>query len=91
VAYFFAWVAGNLTDHFAVIAMCSIGFTIACIETYKTFFFPSRPRGKFQGKPVLFPDMLERRKPFAWLYAGIWIFVITMAVLAFAGENEGLV
>jgi hypothetical protein len=91
IAYFFAFVAGKLTDHFAVIAMCSIGFTIATIETYKTFFFPSRPRGKFQGKPILFPDMLERRKPFAWLYVGIWIFVLTMAVLAFTGEYEGLV
>jgi hypothetical protein len=91
VAYFFAWVAANLTDNFAVIAMCSIGFTIACIETYKTFFFPSRPRGKFQGKPIEFPEMLERRKPFAWLYVAIWVFVLTTAVLAFTGEYEGLV
>ncbi|MEK7256689.1 MAG: hypothetical protein AAB316_18185, partial [Bacteroidota bacterium] len=91
IAYFYAWVAGNLTDNFAVIAMCSIGFTIASIETYKTFFFPNKPRGKFAGKPILFPEMLERRKPFAWLYVGIWIFVITMAVLAFLGEHEGLV
>jgi hypothetical protein len=50
--------------------MCaSLGFTIATLETYKTFFFPSKPRGKFAGKPILYPDMLERRKPFAVLYA----------------------
>ncbi len=91
IAYFYAWVAGNLTDNWVVIAMCSIGFTVASIETYKTFFFPSKPRGKFAGKPILFPDMVQRRKPFAWLYVAIWVFVITTAVLAFTGEHQGLV
>lgn len=39
VAYFYAWLAANLTDNFVVILLCSLGFTIASIETYKTFFF----------------------------------------------------
>ncbi|GIV31633.1 MAG: hypothetical protein KatS3mg029_0984 [Saprospiraceae bacterium] len=91
MAYFYAWVAAQLTDNFVVIAMCSIGFTVATIETYKTFFFPSKPRGKFAGKPILFPEMLQKRKPFAWLYVAIWVFVLTAAVLAFTGPHQGLV
>lgn len=91
IAWFYAWVAGNLTDNFIVIAMCSIGLTVATIETYKTFFFPSKPRGKFAGKPMLFPEMLQRRRPFAWLYLAIWAFVLAMAVLAFTGDHQGLV
>lgn len=91
IAYFWAWVAANLTDHFVVITLCSIGFTIATIETYKTFFFPSKPRGKFQGKPILFPDMLQKRQKFVPVYIICWLYVIVAGVLAFMGEHSGLV
>lgn len=91
IAYFWAWVAANLTDNFVVITLCSIGFTIATIETYKTFFFPSKPRGKFQGKPILFPDMLQMRQKFIPVYVVCWLYVIVAGVLAFIGQHEGLV
>ena len=65
--------------------MAALGFTIATLETYKTFFFPSKPRGKFAGKPILFPEMLERRKRFAVLYAAIWLFMIGSFVAAYGG------
>ncbi|MCB0520017.1 MAG: hypothetical protein H6577_14630 [Lewinellaceae bacterium] len=91
VAYFYAWLAANLTDNFVVILLCSLGFTIASIETYKTFFFPSRPRGKFQGKPVLFPDMLTRRNRFVPLFIACWLYVIIAGIMAFMGPHEGLV
>ena len=91
VAYFWAWMAANLTDNFVVITCCSLGFTIACIETYKTFFFPSRPRGKFQGKPILFPEMLKRRNYFVPVFIAAWLFVIITGVLAFLGNPDGLV
>lgn len=83
--------AANLTDHFVVITLCSIGFTIATIETYKTFFFPNRPRGKFQGKPIIFPEMLKYRQRFIPLYALCWLYVITAGVLAFVGPHSGLI
>jgi hypothetical protein len=73
------------------VSTAALGFTIATLETYKTFFFPSKPRGKFAGKPLRFPDMLERRKPFAALYIGIWILLIAGFVMAFAGPHRGLV
>ena len=91
VAYFWGWVVANLTDNFVVITLCSIGFTIATIETYKTFFFPSRPRGKFQGKPILFPEMLRKRQNFIPVYVLCWLYVIVAGVLAFLGPHSGLV
>jgi hypothetical protein len=74
-----------------VITLCSIGFTIATIETYKTFFFPSRPRGKFQGKPIVYPEMLQNRQKFIPVFIVCWLYVIIAGVLAFWGTHSGLV
>jgi hypothetical protein len=75
------------TPSLALAALGGLGFTIATLETYKTFFFPSRPRGKFAGKPVLFPEHLETRKRFVPLYAAIWIVVIGALVIGYwAGD-----
>lgn len=60
----------------------AIGYTVATTETYKTFFFPSKPRGKFAGKPVRFPDWLEKRKRFVPLYVLIWVLVLGGLVVA---------
>ena len=89
VAYFFALMAALLTSNFIVITCCSLGYTIASIETYKTFFFPSRPRGKFQGKPILFPEMMKFRKPFAILFIAIWVFLLVTAFFAYSGVPYG--
>jgi hypothetical protein len=56
---------------------------VATIETYKTFFFPDKPRGKWTGKPVHFPDMLVTRQRFRTVYFGIWAAVIVAFALAF--------
>jgi hypothetical protein len=74
-----------------VIIMAALGFTIATLETYKTFFFPSKPRGKFAGKPVLFPEMLVRRQRFVPIYAAIWLLVLAGFVLALTGPRHGLI
>ncbi len=85
-AAFYGLLLAPFTTSFLLIALAALGYTIATLETYKTFFFPSKPRGKFAGKPVKFPEMLERRKRFAVLYACIWALVITCFVMAFAGR-----
>jgi len=82
VATAYAAMASHFTDSYLAIAMVGLGFTIATIETYKTFFFPNKPRGKFAGKPISHPEMLQRRKSFVPIYAGIWAAVIVTAVLA---------
>jgi hypothetical protein len=74
------------TNSYLLLMCASLGFTIATLETYKTFFFPSKPRGKFAGKPILYPEMLERRKPFAVLYGGIWTMIVTGFVLAYTTQ-----
>jgi hypothetical protein len=68
----YAWVLSYVTHDVAALVIAAVGFVFATTETYKTFFFPSKPRGKFADKPVLFPDMLRRRKYFVPLYFAIW-------------------
>lgn len=79
----YALVLSNFTDNYVLMALGGLGYTVASIETYKTFFFPSRPRGKFAGKPILHPQYLAMRKRFVPLYAGIWVLVVVTLVLAF--------
>ena len=52
-----AWalVVSRFTDNIVVIAIAALGYTVATTETYKTFFFPSRPRGKFAGQAGALP------------------------------------
>ena len=75
VAASWAFVVAQFTPSWTIIAIAAEGFTVAAIETYKTFFFPNKPRGKFAGKPILHPEHLERRKKFLPLYFGIWAIV----------------
>jgi hypothetical protein len=84
VAASWAFVVAHLTPSWPVIAIAAEGFTVASIETYKTFFFPNKPRGKFAGKPILHPEYLRSRKNFVPLYAGIWVIVIAHGIWAFA-------
>jgi hypothetical protein len=79
LASLFGWGLTGLTDNLLLITLAATGYTIASTETYKTFFFPSKPRGKFAGMPVRYPEMLVRRQRFAVLYASIWAGVLAMA------------
>jgi hypothetical protein len=58
------------------ITLAATGYTVATTETYKTFFFPSQPRGKFAGRPVIHPEVLSWRNRLLPLYAAIWLAVI---------------
>lgn len=90
IAIFYAFILANFTDNYLFITFGALGYTIATTETYKTFFFPSKPRGKFAGKEIKFPEMLRRRQYFIPLYAGIWVFVLTIMVAAFLTPHGGL-
>ncbi|CAN5693971.1 hypothetical protein BH24GEM1_BH24GEM1_27820 [soil metagenome] len=85
IASLFALGLSFLTDDLVLVTLAATGFCVATTETYKTFFFPSVPRGKFAGMPVHFPDMLRRRQPFIVLYAGIWLVVLGALVVALRG------
>ena len=86
---FYAVILSFFTDSYLFIALAALGYERASIETYKTFFFPNKPRGKFAGKPILYPDMLTRRQRFVPLYVGIWLAVIVTGVAAFIRGGAG--
>ena len=90
-AGFWGLLLAHFTGSILVVMMAGLGYTIFTLETYKTFFFPSKPRGKFAGKPQSFPDMLRRRQYFVPLYAAIWILALTGFYLALTGPRTGLV
>lgn len=91
VALSWAFVVGHFTTSYLLLVGSATGYTVATIETYKTFFFPNEPRGKFAGMPVHFPAMLKKRMLVVPLYAAIWLFVIATFVLAFAAPHRGLI
>ena len=91
VALCYGILIAHFTDSLLVIALAGEGFTVATLETYKTFFFPNKPRGKWTGKPILYPDMLRRRQYFLPLYVGIWAAIVTAFVIALRQRHEGLV
>jgi hypothetical protein len=72
----YALILSYVTDNLAAVVIAAEGFVIATTESYKTFFFPSKPRGKFAGKPILFPEMLRKRQFFVPLYVAIWLGLI---------------
>ncbi len=80
----YALVLMHLTAEAALITLAATGLTIATTETWKTFAFPSSPRGKFAGKPVRFPEMRRRRRRVVPLYAAIWLLVLASLGAALA-------
>jgi hypothetical protein len=90
VALLWSLLVALLTREYLFIALCGLGYTVASIETYKTFFFPNKPRGKFAGKPILYPRLLTWRYRFAPLYAAIWLAVIANIALALGEPRGGL-
>lgn len=85
LAALFAAGLATLTPDLLLITLAATGFTVATTETYKTFFFPSKPRGKFAGMPVRYPDMLRRRRRFVPVYVAIWAGVLAAVIGATHG------
>jgi hypothetical protein len=90
VSLFWAVILAFFTENWIYIGVGAAGYSVATIETYKTFFFPSKPRGKFAGKPILYPDMLRRRQYFVPVYVTIWILILGTYALAFQQARQGL-
>jgi hypothetical protein len=73
------------TDRVLFLALAGVGYSVATWETYKTFFFPSKPRGKFAGMPVRYPALREWRFRFVPIYVIIWFLVIGAFVASCVG------
>ncbi|MGH7527626.1 MAG: hypothetical protein ACREMX_13085 [Gemmatimonadales bacterium] len=82
IATLYALGLSQLSDSLLLVTLAATGYTVATTETYKTFFFPSKPRGKFAGMPVRYPEMLRRRQAFIALYVLIWLTVLAALVAA---------
>ena len=87
---FYAFLLANFTHNYLFICFGALGLTIGTIETWKTFFFPSRPRGKFAGIKINFPEYLQKRQKFIPVFVAVWIFVIATTILALMGPHDGL-
>jgi hypothetical protein len=85
----FALLLSRLTDSYLQATVAALGYERAAAETYKTFFFPSRPRGKFAGKPILYPQMLARRRYFVPAYVAICAAVLAVGVVALRNGGGG--
>ncbi len=84
-AAFYGFLVSQFTTSYVLIALAATGYTVATLETYKTFFFPSKPRGKFAGKPITHPEMLRTRQRFVPLYVAIWVGVVAVFVVGLVG------
>lgn len=90
MALAYSIILAHFSYNYLFISMGGLGYTIASTETYKTFFFPSKPRGKFAGKPIVYPQMLSMRQRFVPLYILIWIGIIVSILAGFMGPHAGL-
>ncbi len=72
-------------DRVLFLALAGVGYSVATWETYKTFLFPGRPRGKFAGMPVRYPALREWRLRFVPLFVMIWALVIAAFVTSCSG------
>jgi hypothetical protein len=91
VALGYALLLAALTTDPVYAAFGALGYTVATLETYKTFFKPNTPRGKFAGKDVRYPEWLERRYRFVPMYVAIWVAIAVVFLAAFAQPHHGLI
>lgn len=77
-----------LAETLLPLGIASLGYTIASIETYKTFV-DGRPPGKFAGKPLRYPSALRTRRQLVPLFAAIWIVIVLTAIAAW--PRDGIV
>jgi len=89
MAFAYGLLVASMTPHYPLVFLGSIGFTVATIETYKTFFFPNKKRGKFQDKEPQFHDFLRTRHRLVPLYVTICLGVIVVAGLGLSSALRG--
>lgn len=63
-----------LTEHWVALLLASGGYSVAAIETYKTFLTGGRPPGKFAGRSTRahYPRL---RRLFGYQHAALWLVV----------------
>jgi len=87
IAFTYGLLLGLLTRDYVLLLLGSIGYTVATTETYKTFFFPNKNRGKFMEREPEHRDWLRIRWRFLPLYVAIWVAVVTTGAVAILGRT----
>lgn len=82
VAAAFALALSSLCESYLQIAVASIGYERASVETYKTLFTRGKAPGKFTGKPELYPEMRTHRGRAVPVFLGIWVVVLVSTAIA---------
>jgi membrane protein YqaA with SNARE-associated domain len=90
LATVFAVGLAQLTSNLVTICVAATGFVVAATETYKTFLRVDQPRGKFAGKPILFPDLLRWRRRFIPVFVLIWLLVLGAFLAAVFSDSSDL-
>ena len=87
-----AWavVVARFTTDWLTIAVASAGYSVATIETYKKFWTPNIPPGKFANAPVLHPEALLLRRYFRPAFGTLWVIMLTTIAVALAEPHRGL-
>jgi len=85
IAFAYGLCLGLLTRNYVLLLLGAIGYTVATTETYKTFFFPNKNRGKFMEREPQHRDWLRLRWRFVPLYVAIWIAVLATGAWAILG------
>jgi len=78
------------TSNWFVLSVSAAGWAVATIETYKKFWAPDRPPGKFAGQPVNHPEMLETRRRFRVLFVALWLVILAVFSIALNEPHRGL-
>ncbi len=79
-----------LTTDWLFVSIGAAGYAVATIETYKKFWAPQQPPGKFAGHPVRFPETLRLRRFFGPLYAVLWLIILVTLAVALSEPHHGL-
>lgn len=78
------------TDSWVLLTLAAGGFSVATIETYKTFLTGGRPPGKFATKPVRF-HVPRIRRLLALMHATLWGTLAVAMVVQLSGPVPGSV
>ncbi|HSR41097.1 MAG TPA: hypothetical protein VLL48_02970, partial [Longimicrobiales bacterium] len=76
LAFLFGLLVATFTTSYPAVFVGSLGYTVATIETWKTFSDPGKDRGKFMDQDPGHPEMLERRWRFVPVYVAVWLGVL---------------
>ena len=76
-----------LSDSYLQIAVASIGFERAAVETWKTLLTRETAPGKFIGKPELHPEMRIYRRRGVPVFLAIWAFVLAAGAAAIGDRS----